>query len=95
MLRFFRQIRKNLMEQNKIRTYLFYAVGEIALVMIGILLALQVNNWNEQRKMVQISEVTTQKLYVELKEAKNQVESSLEVNKMFLNWSDKYLNSDS
>jgi len=83
------------MEQNKIRTYLFYAVGEIALVMIGILLALQVNNWNEQRKMVQISEVTTQKLYVELKEAKNQVESSLEVNKMFLNWSDKYLNSDS
>ena len=37
------------MEQNKIRTYLLYAVGEIALVMIGILLALQVNNWNESR----------------------------------------------
>jgi len=38
------------MEQNKVRTYILYAVGEIALVMIGILLALQVNNWNEQRK---------------------------------------------
>jgi len=38
------------MEQNKIRTYLLYAIGEIALVMIGILLALQVNNWNESRK---------------------------------------------
>ena len=38
------------MEQNKLRTYLLYAVGEIALVMIGILLALQVNNWNEERK---------------------------------------------
>jgi len=37
------------MEQNKVRTYLFYAVGEIALVMIGILLALQVNNWNQNR----------------------------------------------
>jgi hypothetical protein len=37
------------MEENKVRTYLFYAVGEIALVMIGILLALQVNNWNESR----------------------------------------------
>jgi len=37
------------MEQNKTRTYLLYAVGEIALVMIGILLALQVNNWNESR----------------------------------------------
>ncbi len=49
MIRFFRQIRKTLMEQNKTRTYLIYAVGEIALVMIGILLALQVNNWNEER----------------------------------------------
>lgn len=52
MLRFFRHVRKRLMEQNKIRTYLLYALGEIALVMIGILLALQVNNWNEDRKMV-------------------------------------------
>ncbi len=52
MLRFFRQIRKKLMEQNKIRTYLLYAVGEIALVMIGILLALQVNNWNQERLAV-------------------------------------------
>jgi len=34
---------------NKVRTYILYAIGEIALVMIGILLALQVNNWNEQR----------------------------------------------
>ena len=50
MLRFFRHIRKTLMEQNKVRSYIFYAIGEIALVMIGILLALQVNNWNENRK---------------------------------------------
>jgi len=37
------------MEQNNIRTYLFYAIGEILLVVIGILIALQVNNWNEER----------------------------------------------
>lgn len=37
------------MEQNKVRSYFLYALGEIALVMIGILLALQVNNWNETR----------------------------------------------
>ena len=51
MLRFFRHIRKKLMEQNKIRTYIFYAIGEILLVVIGILIALQVNNWNEERKL--------------------------------------------
>ncbi|QYH40849.1 hypothetical protein GYM62_19345 [Algoriphagus sp. NBT04N3] len=50
MLRIFRHIRKWLMEERKIRRYLLYALGEILLVMIGILLALQVNNWNEQRK---------------------------------------------
>ena len=38
------------MEQNKIRTYFFYAIGEVLLVVIGILLALQINNWNESRK---------------------------------------------
>lgn len=49
MFRFFRQIRKSLMEQNKTRTYILYAVGEIMLVVMGILIALQVNNWNEER----------------------------------------------
>ena len=52
MLRLFRNIRQKLMEQNKVRTYLLYAVGEILLVMVGILLALQVNNWNEERKLI-------------------------------------------
>jgi len=50
MLHFFRQIRKTLMEQNKTSSYLKYAIGEILLVVIGILIALQVNNWNEERK---------------------------------------------
>jgi hypothetical protein len=44
------------MEKNKFRTYLFYAIGEILLVVIGILLALQVNNWNEERKQTNLSE---------------------------------------
>ncbi|MEX0997368.1 MAG: DUF6090 family protein [Flavobacteriaceae bacterium] len=49
MLKFFRNIRKKLIEQNKVRNYFFYAIGEILLVVIGILIALQVNNWNQQR----------------------------------------------
>src|SRR6056297_2698559 len=50
MLKFFRHIRKKLIEQDNVRKYLLYAIGEILLVVIGILIALQVNNWNEERK---------------------------------------------
>lgn len=50
MLRFFRQIRQKLLTENRVSRYLLYAFGEIVLVMIGILLALQVNAWNEGRK---------------------------------------------
>ena len=53
MLRFFRQIRQRLLTENKFSKYLLYAVGEILLVVIGILIALQVNNWNEERKTKQ------------------------------------------
>lgn len=50
MLRFFRTIRQRLLTENRFSKYLLYALGEIVLVMIGILLALQVNAWNEGRK---------------------------------------------
>ena len=50
MIKFFRKIRRNLLIGNKTGKYLKYAFGEVVLVMIGILLALQVNNWNEIRK---------------------------------------------
>ncbi len=49
MIKFFRKIRYDLMEKNKTGKYLKYAIGEIVLVVIGILLALQVNNWNINR----------------------------------------------
>jgi len=50
MIRFFRTIRKQLAAENNVAKYLRYAVGEILLVVIGILIALQINNWNEIRK---------------------------------------------
>ncbi|MCS5491331.1 DUF6090 family protein [Algoriphagus limi] len=50
MISFFRKIRRKLLSQNRVTRYLTYAVGEIILVSIGILIALQVNNWNEERK---------------------------------------------
>lgn len=50
MIKFFRQIRKDLMEQNKTSRYLKYAVGEIVLVVIGILIALSINNWQQEKQ---------------------------------------------
>ncbi|MBL4604229.1 MAG: hypothetical protein JKY02_00750 [Flavobacteriaceae bacterium] len=49
MIKFFRRIRQRLLTENKLTRYIIYAIGEIALVMIGILLALQVNSWNQRR----------------------------------------------
>ena len=50
MIKFFRKIRQRLLTENKFSKYLLYAFGEILLVVIGILIALQINNWNEEVK---------------------------------------------
>ena len=63
MIKFFRKIRYGLMEKNKTGKYFKYAIGEILLVVIGILIALQINNWNENRK----AEEKELKLLIELK----------------------------
>ena len=49
-MRIFNKIRKKLLSENKFKRYFFYAIGEIVLVVIGILIALQINNWNQTRK---------------------------------------------
>jgi len=49
MIKFFRKIRHQLLTENKFTKYLLYAIGEIVLVVIGILIALSINNWNEKR----------------------------------------------
>ena len=55
MIKFFRKIRKNLLMDNKTGRYFKYAIGEIILVVIGILIALQVNIWNENRKNAKVA----------------------------------------
>ena len=50
MIKFFRHIRQSMINQNRTKKYLLYAIGEIILVVIGILIALQINNWNEDQK---------------------------------------------
>lgn len=50
MIKFFGKIRQKMLTENKFSKYLLYAIGEIILVVIGILIALQINTWNENRK---------------------------------------------
>ncbi|MCW5516045.1 DUF6090 family protein, partial [Muriicola sp. Z0-33] len=64
MIKFFRRIRQQLLSENKFSKYLLYAIGEIVLVVIGILIALQINNWNEDIKAKE-KEI---KLLIELKD---------------------------
>ena len=52
MIKFFRKIRQNLLMENKTGKYFKYAIGEIVLVVIGILIALSINNWNEEKKSI-------------------------------------------
>ena len=70
MIKFFRKIRQKMLAENKFSKYLLYAIGEILLVMIGILLALQVNNWNENRKL-RINEISA------LKEVRRNVDQNI------------------
>jgi hypothetical protein len=52
MITFFRKIRQKLLTENKFSKYLVYAIGEIILVVVGILIALSINNWNDKQKHI-------------------------------------------
>ena len=67
MLRFFGQIRQKLFQENRFYRYLFYALGEIALVVIGILIALQINNWNEGNKALKKEELILREIHAEFR----------------------------
>ena len=54
MIKFFRKIRQKLLSENKFSKYLLYAIGEIILVVIGILIALSINNWNQKQQQKEV-----------------------------------------
>lgn len=84
MIKFFRHIRQGLIKENKIGKYLKYAIGEIVLVVIGILIALQINNWNVN----QIEKSQEKTYYVNIKrqigEDKNAILANIDYNNRFL-----------
>jgi len=77
MIKFFRHIRQNLIMENKTSKYFKYAIGEIVLVVIGILIALQINNWNENRKELKEEQKIIFSLNEEFKKNLTQLDSSI------------------
>lgn len=77
MTKFFRHIRQTLIMENKTSRYLKYAMGEIILVVIGILIALQINNWNENRKVEIIKQNYYQQILTDLEADKEFAENMI------------------
>ena len=76
MIKFFRKIRYDLNgEKQNIGKYLKYAIGEIVLVMIGILLALQVNEWNKERNRKKTEQVIIEQLIADLRKSQYELEA--------------------
>lgn len=73
MIKFFRKIRQKLLSEGKTGKYFKYAIGEIILVMIGILLALEVNEWNNEKNRVKAEVAIIEQLKVDLIESKNEL----------------------
>ncbi len=84
MIKFFRKIRQNLLSEGKTGKYLKYAIGEILLVVIGILLALQINNWNNDLVNQKTEKNIVENLNLEFKQNKLTLNESIDFHKSIL-----------
>ncbi|MBT8297732.1 MAG: hypothetical protein KJO52_05305 [Maribacter sp.] len=84
MIKFFRRIRYNLMEKGKTGKYVKYAIGEIVLVVIGILIALSINNWNEERSLKKAEVNFYRNTKQQLLDDANNIASELEYNSAYM-----------
>ncbi len=78
MIKFFRQIRQQLLTENKFSKYFLYAIGEIILVVIGILIALSINNWNQHKLETKKEQLLLEQLHIEFLENKIQLENTID-----------------
>ncbi len=86
MIQFFRKIRQKTLAKNKFGKYLTYAIGEIILVVIGILIALAINNWNNEKRIHSEETATLQKLIQDLKTDNERYLDNIEFYKEFGNY---------
>ena len=93
MIKFFRHIRQNLIMENKTNKYLKYAIGEIVLVVFGILIALQINNWNQERIQYNETKVLLNGLRFDVEEDIKSLQNQLNLLSLRRDWADYILKS--
>jgi small-conductance mechanosensitive channel len=84
MIKFFRKIRYDLMEKNNNGKYIKYAIGEIVLVVVGILIALSISNWNEMRKQAREELKVLSEIQSNLNQSRKEIEDVLFQNETHL-----------
>ncbi len=91
MIKFFRKIRKRLLAQSRFSKYLLYAIGEIILVVIGILIALSINNWNQERIEHKETKVLLRNLSLDIEENINNLKDQQNLFEIRKDWADLIL----
>jgi Family of unknown function (DUF6090) len=92
MIKFFRKTRQQMINENKTSKYLKYAIGEIVLVVIGILIALSINNWNETRKATNEETKILIALQADFKTSKTRIEKTIVRQQRVLDYSKILIN---
>ena len=83
-MKLYREIRKSLFNDGSLKRYLLYAIGEILLIMIGVLLAFQVSNWNEKRKNIGAELLYYRNIRRQLNEDKGLISRNIDYNNRYL-----------
>ena len=91
MIKIFRHIRQRLLGENKFSKYLLYAIGEIILVVIGILIALSINNWNERTKLKIEEQKLISSLIKEIESNIDKLKISINTNQTIIKGSNTFL----
>ncbi|MFS4447322.1 DUF6090 family protein [Maribacter sp. 2307UL18-2] len=93
MLKFFGKIRQKLLSENKFSKYLIYAIGEIVLVVIGILIALQINNWNITQQDRKTEKQNLLALQEEFSKNKTKIQEVIQQNNQNISGAEKMIQS--
>jgi hypothetical protein len=91
MIKLFRNIRQSLLNEGKTTKYFKYAIGEIVLVVIGILIALNINNWNEHRKSVAKEKSVLAAIHNEFLQNRTQLDSAISSHRRDYNYTKKLI----